>query len=43
MVGGDTKKTFFYNIKTGKFNKWGDTVNYHHKPALIYYDEYFSF
>ena len=40
VVGGDTKKTFFYNIKTGKFNKWGDTVNYHHKPALIYYDEY---
>ena len=40
IVGGDTKKTFMYNTKTKKFLKWGDTNNYHYKPALIYYDEY---
>ena len=40
IVGGDTKKTFIYDIKTKKFIKWGDTNNYHYKPALIYYDEY---
>ena len=40
IVGGDTKKTFMYDTKTKKFVKWGDTNNYHYKPALIYYDEY---
>lgn len=28
------------DIKTKKFINWGDTNNYHYKPALIYYDEY---
>ena len=40
VVGGDSKKTFLYDINTKKFKKWGDTNNIYHKPALIYYDEY---
>ena len=40
IVGGDSKKTFLYDINTKKFKKWGDTNNIYFKPALIYYDEY---
>ena len=39
-IGGETKKTFLYDIQSKKFKKWGDTNNYHNKPALIYYEEY---
>ena len=41
LVGGDNKQTILYEIKTGKFKKWGDTVNNNIiKPGLFYYDEY---
>ena len=41
VVGGDTNKTYYYDIKNNKFKIWGNTMNNNIiKPALIFHDDY---
>ena len=41
MVGGDSNKTYYYDIINNKFKIWGNTMNNNiTRPALIYHDEY---
>ena len=41
VVGGDTNKTYYYDIKNNKFKIWGNTMsNNTVKPALIFFDDY---
>ena len=41
VVGGDTNKTYYYDIKNNKFKIWGNTMsNNNIKPALIFFDDY---
>ena len=40
IVGGNDKKTFYYDLKKNYFINWGDTNETYTKPALIHIGEY---
>ena len=40
IVGGNDKKTFYYDLKKNYFINWGDTNEIYTKPALIHIGEY---
>ena len=40
IAGGKDLKTFYYNIKSKRFSKWGNMNYAHNRPALIYIDNY---
>ena len=40
IAGGNDLKTFYYEIKSKRFSKWGNMNYAHIRPALIYIDNY---
>ena len=40
IVGGDDKKTFYYDLNKNYFINWGDTINKYSNPALMQIGEY---
>ena len=40
IIGGDDKKTFYYDLNKNYFINWGDTINSYTNPALIQIGEY---
>ena len=40
IVGGNDKKTFFYDLKKNYFINWAETNELHIKPSLIQIDDY---
>ena len=40
IAGGNDLKTFYYDIKSKRFSKWGNMNYAHIRPALIYIDNY---
>ena len=40
IVGGDDKKTFYYDLNKNYFINWGDTINKYSNPALKQIGEY---
>ena len=40
IVGGDDKKSFYYDLKKNYFMNWGDTNDIHLRPALLKIGEY---
>ena len=40
IIGGNNKKSFYYDLKKNYFINWGDTIELHSNPALIRIGEY---
>ena len=40
IIGGDDKKTFYYDLKKNYFMNWGDINDIHLRPALLKIGEY---
>ena len=40
IIGGNTKKSFYYDLNKNYFINWGDTNDLHSNPALIKIGEY---
>ena len=40
IIGGDDKKTFYYDLNKNYFINWGDTINKYSNPALMKIGEY---
>jgi len=40
VIGGNDKKTFYYDLKKNYFINWAETNELHNKPSLIKIDDY---
>ena len=40
IIGGNTKKSFYYDLNKNYFINWGDTNEFHSNPALIKVGDY---
>ena len=40
IIGGENKKTFYYDLKKNYFIKWAETNEFHKNPALVQIGDY---